>query len=142
MTDRLVGRSNRLKLDQTLEAEFQHSRLTGASLSVILTDMDHFKWVNDTHGHQTGDEVLVGIASLLKAGARQIDWVGRWGGEEFLLVCPDTDADSARAVAERLRQVIEAHAFPVVGKKTASFGVATLKAEDSVTVLIARGHCR
>jgi diguanylate cyclase (GGDEF)-like protein len=138
VTDRLTGLSNRLKLDQTLEAEFQRSQRTGASLSVILTDVDHFKSVNDTHGHQTGDEVLVGIANLLKAGARQIDVVGRWGGEEFLLVCPDTDADSAKAVAERLRQAISTHAFPAVGQKTASFGVATLQAEDSITALIAR----
>ena len=138
VTDRLTGLANRLKLDQTLEAEFRRSQRNGGQLSVILVDVDHFKAVNDTNGHQVGDQVLIELANVLKQSARQIDLIGRWGGEEFLIVCADTDAASAVALAERMRQSIGAHNFTVVGKQTASFGVSSLLPDDTITSVIAR----
>lgn len=138
VSDRLTGLYNRLRLDQVLEEELARSNRTGAALSVILLDIDHFKSVNDTHGHQIGDQVLISIGKLLQAGSREIDVVGRWGGEEFLLVCRDTDLHGATVLAEKLRSMVANHAFPTVGKKTASFGVAGLRGTESVEALISR----
>ena len=111
---------------------------SGAPVSVILLDLDHFKAVNDQHGHPVGDRVLVTIGELLKAGSRQTDEVGRWGGEEFLVVCRDTDVAGARALAQKLREHIAAHDFGVVGHRTASFGVAQLADGEDVAGLVAR----
>jgi diguanylate cyclase (GGDEF)-like protein len=138
VSDRLTGLYNRLRLDQVLEEEVARKGRSGSPLSVILIDIDHFKSVNDTHGHQIGDQVLVAVAKLLIDGSREIDVVGRWGGEEFLIVCPETPLDGAKVLAEKLRILISVHAFAVVGKKTGSFGVASLRDEEGFEALIAR----
>lgn len=137
-SDRLTGLSNRLRLDQVLEEEYARCHRSGAALAVILLDVDHFKSVNDTHGHQVGDQVLIAIARLLAAAVREIDVVGRWGGEEFMVVCRETDCDGARVLAEKLREAVAGHDFPVVGHKTGSFGVAALRPEEKLEALIAR----
>jgi diguanylate cyclase (GGDEF)-like protein len=98
-------------------------RRAEGTLAAILLDVDHFKLVNDRHGHSAGDEVLAGIARILTDNMRAGDIVGRWGGEEFLLVCSVSDQDAAMAIAAKLRASIEAHDFPVVGHLTASLGV-------------------
>lgn len=138
VSDRLTGLYNRLRLDQVLEAEYKRSQRSGSTFAAILLDIDHFKSVNDTHGHQTGDQVLIAIAKLLKQGTREVDTIGRWGGEEFLVVCPDTDADGAMALAQKLRQLIANHYIPVVGQKTSSFGVALYKDDETIEALLAR----
>ena len=138
VTDRLTGLYNRLKLDQDLADEFNRCQRSGGRFSIILLDIDHFKSVNDTYGHPVGDQVLVGVARLLAEGVRKVDIVGRWGGEEFLVICPDTGIDGARVIADKLRQMIAAHEFDVVGNKSGSFGVAELKLEDTVSNLISR----
>lgn len=137
-TDRLTQVFNRGKLDAVLEEELARATRYRLALSVVLLDIDHFKEVNDAHGHLVGDDVLVRFAGLLKESIRQVDKVGRWGGEEFLLVLPGTDLEQARQVAEKLRQVIAAETFPVVAHKTASFGVASLGPGDSVEKLVGR----
>jgi len=99
------------------------SRRADTSIAVFLLDVDHFKTVNDRFGHSAGDRVLADIALILTENTRGGDIVGRWGGEEFLLICAVTDQDAALTIAGKLRAGIEAHLFPVVGQVTASLGV-------------------
>lgn len=138
VTDRLTGLFNRMKLDEALALETQRAQRTGQPFSLIMVDVDHFKLVNDTHGHQTGDRVLVEVAHLLRDGTREIDLVGRWGGEEFLVICPYTESEGAYQLAEGLRQKIQNHPFFCVQYKTASFGVATYVAGEPLQNLLAR----
>ena len=104
--------------------------------------MDHFKSINDGHGHATGDLVLSRVASLLVSAGRRSDFVGRWGGEEFVLALPETDISGAYTVAERLRETIARTVFETSSSGTlfvtASFGVAELAARDSLDALVAR----
>jgi diguanylate cyclase (GGDEF)-like protein len=138
VSDTLTGLSNRLRLDQVLGEEGTRQGRSGSPVSVILLDLDHFKTVNDQHGHPVGDRVLVATGELLKAGSRQTDEVGRWGGEEFLVVCRDTDRAGAIALAHKLRELISAQDFRGVGHRTASFGVAQLADGEDVETLVAR----
>jgi diguanylate cyclase (GGDEF)-like protein len=129
-TDTLTGINNRLKLDRTLTAEVLRSKRYIRSLSVMLLDVDHFKSVNDTYGHIMGDMVLQKIAAIIKEHVRKVDTVGRWGGEEFLIVSPETKLRGAVKLAEKLRKKIGNHSFPRVGKKTVSIGVAQLRKNE------------
>ncbi|MBF0126702.1 MAG: diguanylate cyclase [Magnetococcales bacterium] len=138
VTDRLTQLYNRLMLDEAFSNEIARAGRFKHPLSVILCDVDHFKSVNDTFGHQVGDEVLVHLAQLLRANVRKFDIPGRWGGEEFLIICPETDTAGAMALAEKLRQAIAAHDFPVVGHKTSSFGVGSLKPNETTNALVHR----
>lgn len=137
-TDRLTGIANRRKLDEVLDYEHQRSNRTSSPLAAIIADIDHFKAINDNYGHMTGDQVLIEIAKLLQRGVRQVDSVGRWGGEEFMILCPDTGLSGAGELAEKLRQVIAAHQFVGVGQKTCSFGVAEYCLGESIESLIHR----
>ncbi|MEO8192816.1 MAG: diguanylate cyclase [Gemmatimonadales bacterium] len=127
LTDGLTGVDNRRALEQRLHEMFEHSLRLHEPISCVMSDIDHFKKVNDTYGHAAGDEVLKQFAEILKGEAREIDRVGRYGGEEFLLLLPGTVLDSAVTFAERLRQRVEAHTFSFEGgtlNKTVSLGVA------------------
>jgi diguanylate cyclase (GGDEF)-like protein len=126
-TDALTGLRNRRAVEEAATAEVKRGTRTGASLSVIICDIDHFKQVNDRHGHEAGDKVLRAVADLLAGVARESDILGRWGGEEFLMILPDTGENAAFVVAERMRKVVEARAMPVEGLRvTISLGVAEL----------------
>lgn len=125
VTDKLTGLFNRLKIDIALESEIARTQRFGQPFSLIILDIDHFKNVNDTFGHQAGDQALIAVASILTKNTREVDIVGRWGGEEFIVICPQTDEAGILNLAEGLRQKVEAYDFPVAGKKTASFGVST-----------------
>lgn len=138
ITDRLTGLCNRRRLDEILDREVDVVRRYDFPLSVIMADIDQFKSVNDTHGHQVGDEVLVAVAAQFKGGVRKTDTLGRWGGEEFMMLCPGTDLGRASGVAEQLRRRVEACDIPVVGRKTCSFGVAQLLGQESAKELIRR----
>lgn len=138
ITDRLTGLYNRLKLDAVLAAELQRAGRFGQAFSIVLLDLDHFKAVNDRHGHPVGDQVLLALADLLRHHGRRTDSVGRWGGEEFLIICPHTDAAGALTLGENLRQAMRARDFPVVGRQTASFGVTTYQSGDQEKDLLAR----
>lgn len=116
-TDRLTQIPNRVRLDDVLEKEFKQATGNGTPLSIILLDIDHFKAVNDEFGHQVGDLVLRHAADILKNHVRVEDIVGRWGGEEFLVVCPNTRLKDAVQLSENLRQQLEQHSFPVVHQK-------------------------
>ncbi|HUQ48027.1 MAG TPA: PleD family two-component system response regulator [Gemmatimonadaceae bacterium] len=128
LTDGLTGVDNRRALEQRLHEMFEHSLRLHEPVSVVMCDIDHFKTVNDTYGHAAGDEVLKQFAGILKEEAREIDRVGRYGGEEFLLLLPGTVLDAAVTFAERLRQRVDTHTFSYEGgtlKRTVSFGVAS-----------------
>lgn len=114
---------NRRSFFEKFEAIWTEAKSRKRSLSCIMVDVDHFKQVNDVHGHSTGDEVLRGVAETLRKSARQQDIVCRYGGEEFCVLLPDTDIDGAEALAESLRSAIEATEFPH-GHVTASLGVS------------------
>jgi diguanylate cyclase (GGDEF)-like protein len=130
ITDPLTNTYNRRYLMERLPQEIERARRYTRPLSIVLCDADHFKHVNDTHGHQVGDEVLKGFATLLMNSCRKdIDWVVRYGGEEFLIVLPETLLPDAIAYAEKMRSAIAAHSFPMSQGTlgvTASFGVADL----------------
>src|SRR5216683_3059027 len=113
--DGLTEIDNRRSLESKLHKMFEHSYRLHEPISCVMCDIDHFKKVNDTYGHQVGDEVLKGFAKILKNEAREIDSVGRYGGEEFLLLLPGTVLDAAITFAERLRQRVEEHTFSYEG---------------------------
>jgi diguanylate cyclase (GGDEF)-like protein len=128
ITDDLTGLCNRRHIVHLLADELGRAQRYGRALSCVMFDVDHFKGVNDAHGHDAGDAVLAAVGAAAQEQCRQSDVVGRYGGEEFLVVLPETGPDGARAMGERIRGAIErvavdhgGHALTV----TASFGVAT-----------------
>lgn len=137
-TDPLTGVYNRLKTDELLDQELERSRRYGRGLSVVMFDLDHFKRINDTYGHQAGDKVLVQCSELVSENIRKFDTLGRWGGEEFIILCPETSLIGAEQLAEHLRALLAGMKVDGVGSITASFGVAELAAADNVQRLI--GH--
>jgi diguanylate cyclase (GGDEF)-like protein len=138
VTDRLTGLFNRLCLDRVLDDELNRSQRYASCFALVLLDIDHFKSVNDSYGHPVGDQVLVDVARLLGEGTREVDVVGRWGGEEFLIICPDTTFEGAMATAEKLRELVAGHTFAAVGNKTASFGVTAVCSNDTISAMMAR----
>lgn len=137
-TDALTGLNNRKFVDSLLRHEAIRANRTNMPLSLIIMDIDHFKRINDTFGHQTGDLVLKRVAKALKNTIRSIDCVGRWGGEEFLLVCPETSISAAIELAERIRKQIESLHFEKGLAVTISCGVAGLKQGERTERTIAR----
>lgn len=122
-TDFLTGLGNRSKLEKSLNEEILRVQRYGLALSIILADIDHFKKINDGYGHDAGDSVLQEFSELLAKNIRQTDFAARWGGEEFVILCPGTDAEGGRVLAESLRQRIQEFTFSQIGNITASFGV-------------------
>jgi diguanylate cyclase (GGDEF)-like protein len=137
-TDPLTGLFNRLKFDQALSIEMSRADLYAAPLCLVLYDVDHFKDVNDTHGHQVGDQVLAQLSRLVAGNMRDCDVLARWGGEEFILLLPGCEAARAHAAAERLRVLVSQTAFDGVENVTCSFGVAAYAEGDTAATLIAR----
>lgn len=127
ITDGLTGLDNRRHLEERLTEMFEHASRLNEPFSCVMCDLDKFKWVNDTYGHQAGDAVLRQFADILRDEAREIDRVGRYGGEEFMLLLPGTVLDAAVTFSERVRKAVEQHTFTFDGgsiQRTASFGVA------------------
>lgn len=113
ITDPLTKVYNRRYLDRRLEEEVARSKRYALDLSILMLDIDHFKRVNDTYGHQAGDVTLTTLSSLVKADLRDLDVVARYGGEEFLVICTNTAIYGTALVAERLRRLIESHPFEI-----------------------------
>jgi diguanylate cyclase (GGDEF)-like protein len=133
--DSLTGLANRRAVEEILAAEISRAQRFKHQLAVVLLDLDHFKDINDNFGHAAGDVMLRAVSRLLTSLARQGDTVARWGGEEFVVVLPETDLPGARRFAERLRRTIEAHAVGDM-HTSASCGVATMLPEDTVEELL------
>jgi len=137
-TDALTGVFNRLGFDAVYAAELERARRYGHPLSVVMFDLDHFKRVNDQHGHAAGDQVLVGAARIVETNLRDSDTVGRWGGEEFVVLAPATAAEGGIRLAEKLRAVMERTGYGPVGAVTGSFGVSQYRPGDTVESLLKR----
>jgi diguanylate cyclase (GGDEF)-like protein len=133
--DSLTGLANRRALEEVLAAEISRAQRFKHELAVVLLDLDHFKETNDSFGHAAGDVMLRAVSVLLTTLARQGDTVARWGGEEFVVVLPETDLGGARRFAERLRRTIEAQTIGEM-RTTSSCGVATMLPEDTVEDLL------
>ncbi|MDB2405595.1 diguanylate cyclase [Arcobacteraceae bacterium] len=133
--DKLTQSYNRLKLDEVIEVEIERSKRYDSIFSVIIMDIDYFKKVNDTYGHLAGDQVLIQTVKILQSHLRKLDTLGRWGGEEFMIVCSDTDANGATVLAKKLKETMENHQFQTVGKVTASFGVAQYINDDTYNII-------
>ncbi len=138
VTDRLTGLYNRRKLDELLDEEMIRSRRYAVQFAVIIMDIDHFKHVNDSHGHAVGDSVLQQMAQILRGRTRDADALARLGGEEFVIVCRHSGLQGAIDSAERTREAIAKHDFPGVGQVTASFGVAACSEGDTAAALLER----
>jgi len=130
--DRLTGIYNRAKLYELLETAREEYERYGTPFSVIMFDIDHFKVINDTHGHGVGDAVLREITRRVSSALRETDRFGRWGGEEFLIVAGHTDREHTVHLAERVREVVAARPFESAGVVTASLGVAEMREEESL----------
>lgn len=144
MTDALTGIANRKKFDLTIEKELNFARSENDTLSLLIADIDHFKNFNDTHGHQTGDQVLRLVASILKQNVKGRDLAARYGGEEFAIVLPQTSIHAAKIVADQVRnavankELVKKSTNTKLGRITLSVGAAELKADDTIESLIAR----
>ena len=141
-TDALTGLANRRAFDEVAQREIRRALRYGEPLAMIIADIDRFKAVNDTHGHHAGDQVLMSFAHTLSASVREVDLVGRWGGEEFVILMPGTDIEEAMHAAERMRQAVAAAPARLAETScsyTASFGVAAFTADTpSLDALLRR----
>ncbi|MBE0494856.1 MAG: transporter substrate-binding domain-containing protein [Campylobacterales bacterium] len=131
-TDVLTGIYNRMKLDELLSQEYNYFLRYKRDLSLIIIDIDNFKKVNDTFGHKVGDAVLVRFTQIITQEKRTTDIFGRWGGEEFLLICKETDANGAEILAEKIKATLKRTEFEHVGHKTASYGITQFKEGDTI----------
>ncbi|WP_341416744.1 sensor domain-containing diguanylate cyclase [Paenibacillus filicis] len=134
-TDKLTGLKNRRYFQEKLEEQIALFHKTLQPFSLCILDIDHFKKVNDTYGHQTGDQVLEQLARILKAHARSEDIAARYGGEEFVLILPGTDGPESRSIAEHLRQIVAESSW-ITGSLTVSVGIATYTAEETDATIL------
>lgn len=138
ITDKLTGLYNRLKLDEILSIQIEEYKRYKHRFSIILLDVDDFKIVNDKYGHDFGDKVLQKLSDILKKNIRTTDAIGRWGGEEFVIVCTNTCADNAAILADHLRLLFESEEFDEIGSKTISLGVTEFEENDNISSLFKR----
>ena len=136
--DCLTGLYNRRKINEFIQYEIERSERYAKGFSIIIMDIDFFKRVNDRFGHLAGDQLLKQFSDIIRETIRHIDTAGRWGGEEFVILCPETNMDGAISLADKIRQRINSHIFNDFGKQTASFGVACYVNDDSVDTIINR----
>lgn len=137
-TDPLTKLSNRMHLDEKLVEFHQYYQRTHRTYSVIMIDLDFFKRINDTYGHLVGDKTLVKLSQILRKSIRDIDIIGRWGGEEFMIICPDTDSEGAYKVAEKIQEAINMCEFPHIHTLSCSFGISECNEGDRIENVVGR----
>ena len=133
-TDLLTQVSNRRHIQEIIDNEISRYERNKKTFSLILCDIDHFKQFNDLHGHECGDFILKKTSTLLISSIRKADYLGRWGGEEFVILLPETDVQGARKVAQKIRVVLEKHSSNYKGKNfniTMTFGVSEFLSGDN-----------
>ena len=136
MTDSLTKLFNRRKIDELLDIELNRAHRYDRDLSLTIFDIDDFKKINDTYGHIVGDKVLIELSQLILNSIRKSDYLGRWGGEEFIIIFPETPVSQAKTITEKLRLIISEHEFHGVGRLTCSFGLAHNYNLDTITTII------
>jgi diguanylate cyclase (GGDEF)-like protein/PAS domain S-box-containing protein len=134
-TDKLTGIYNRRMLDEILQIEIEVAQRHSSELSLIIIDIDHFKDVNDNYGHLIGDETLKTMSSIIFENIRTSDIFGRYGGEEFLIICTQTNKENAYILAEKLRTIVGKYNFNKIGTKTISLGISRYEKNDSIESL-------
>ena len=137
-TDTLTQVYNRIKYYEIMKRDIERAKRYNHPLSLIMFDIDHFKMVNDTYGHAVGDYVLQALTHIVKLDLRETDFLVRWGGEEFVIIAPDTDIERAEILAERVRKSAEEYKFERVGTVTVSFGVTQFTKNDTEDTFIKR----
>lgn len=137
-TDPLTQLPNRIKTDEKLMECHSYYQRNHRPYSVIILDIDWFKRVNDTYGHLIGDKILINVAQLLHSHVREIDTVGRWGGEEFIIVCPETHVEGAQQVALKIQSMINLFDFEDVHSITCSFGISECRDHDRIEDVVGR----
>ncbi|MBT8433155.1 MAG: diguanylate cyclase, partial [Gammaproteobacteria bacterium] len=138
LTDNLTGLSNRTSMNQILRKEFSRFERHDHRFGIIMLDIDHFKNVNDSYGHDTGDTVLQELASIFENAIRASDFVARWGGEEFLICCTTIEEEDLLPIAETIRKLVATTKFESAGQITASLGCAAIIKGESIGELIKR----
>lgn len=138
VTDTLTNLHNRYKIEEILKNEIIRAERYNRCFGLLMLDIDFFKDVNDKYGHIQGDEILKEFADILKTHTRDSDYIGRWGGEEFLVIIPESSLEAIVGFAERIRSGILDHRFDVVGKITVSIGATLYKNGDTVESLISK----
>ena len=138
ITDPLTSIYNRRKFNKLLASEVERSKRYQTNLSIIMCDIDHFKKINDTYGHDVGDEALKVFSEKINENIREIDMFARWGGEEFMILMPNVSIDDACSVAEKLRKVITSTEVKKLDSITASFGVTDLHEDETAESFIKR----
>jgi diguanylate cyclase (GGDEF)-like protein/PAS domain S-box-containing protein len=137
-TDKLTQTYNRTKFHEVIKLEFERAKRYNHIVSMIMFDIDHFKKTNDTYGHAAGDYVLQTLTQIVMANLREIDYLVRWGGEEFVVIAPETDVERAEVLAERIRKAIEGYRFDQTGTITISLGVTQYRKNDTEDSFIKR----
>ena len=137
-TDPLTGGYNRAKFDQELTKWMEYSNRYGTPLSIVIFDLDNFKMINDRHGHLSGDTVMQEIVGIIKAVVRKQDVFARWGGDEFAILLPCTEAVHAIKLTKRLRILIEEYSFSIKEKVTCSFGLGTMEYNETADDFLRR----
>lgn len=138
VTDPLTSIYNRRKFNELLNREVERSKRYKTGLSIIMCDIDHFKKINDTFGHDVGDNALKVFSNKINENIREVDMFARWGGEEFMILMPNVNIEGASSLAEKLRRIIEATEVKKITSFTASFGVTDLNEDDTTESFIKR----
>ncbi|MCF6281887.1 MAG: sensor domain-containing diguanylate cyclase [Candidatus Polarisedimenticolaceae bacterium] len=136
--DGLTGIYNRLKFEELLEHALSEAKRYKRPVSLAMFDIDHFKLINDAHGHLVGDAVLKEVTALTQLCLREVDSLARWGGEEFMILAPETTLDGVTKIAEKIRNTIACYKFSGVGQVTVSFGIAQIENSETEDALLKR----
>ena len=131
-TDPLTNMNNRIRFNEVLDRETLRSKRHGTNLSVILVDIDSFNNINKNYGRKAADSLLMRVSTIVKSVSRDVDICARWGGDEFVILLPDTDLTGAKITAERLRSTVEKEFIPIVGQVTISLGVTQFKPQKDL----------